>query len=233
MIKAVIFDMDDTLFNEKDYNYSGFYHVSKYIAMKIKEINSNDLYKEMIDVFNDGTRGNIFNLALKRFEIEDYFNVNDLVNIYRNHIPKIELYNDANEALTILKQLNYKLGVITDGYSNAQWQKIKALKLDQRVDTVIITDDIGRDYWKPSSVPFQKALQDLNINGFESIYVGDNPHKDFSGAKKLDIYTIRVLRGKCKYDKVENEKEADETVKDLRDILEIVNKKELFYEDRI
>ncbi len=77
-----------------------------------------------------------------------------MVKIYRYNNPNISLYDDAYEVLNRFKS-KYKLGLITDGHRGAQWNKIKALDIEKYMDKIIVTDDYGKDYWKPSIKPLR------------------------------------------------------------------------------
>lgn len=83
----------------------------------------------MIDVFDEVTRGNIFNIALERLNINfDDNTISLMVKIYREHNPKIKLDKDIRSLLIKLRGI-YSLGIITDGYLEVQKKKFQALKL--------------------------------------------------------------------------------------------------------
>jgi putative hydrolase of the HAD superfamily len=135
-IKVLLFDLDDTLYEEKQFVESGFIKVAEFIEDKFK-INKKDFYRILIDIFNRGSRENIFNLALKRVNI--IFNENiirSMVKIYREHNPKIRIDKNVKSLLRKLKG-SYSLGIITDGYFEAQKKKVQALKLEELFDYII------------------------------------------------------------------------------------------------
>ena len=192
-IKAILFDLDDTLYDEKQFVKSGFIKVTEFIEDKFK-INKKDFYKILIDIFNNGSRGNIFNLALEKVNIIfDENIISSMVKIYREHNPKIRLAEDIKSLIIKLKEI-YSLGIVTDGYFEVQKKKIQALKLEELFDSIIYTDKYGREYWKPNISGYKLVLEELgDILPEETVYIGDNPHKDFIGAKKLGITTVRLL----------------------------------------
>ena len=87
-----------------------------------------------------------------------------------------------------------KLGIITDGPAIAQKKKLEALEAFQDFDKIIVTDELGRDYWKPNGKSFQLMARDLGVDYREMVYVGDNPEKDFYRQKIYPIHTVRVER---------------------------------------
>ncbi len=222
-IKALLFDLDDTLYDEKQFVQSGFIIVAEFIEDKFK-INKKDFCKILIDIFNGGSRGNIFNLALERVNVAYEENIiRAMVKIYREHNPKIRLAEDIKLLLTKLRGI-YSLGIITDGYFKVQKKKVQALRLEEMFDFIIYTDEYGREYWKPNVFSYKLALERFQIVPGEAVYVGDNPHKDFIGAKKIGITTIRVINQDREYSNVslDKEYEADYEIRELHEIINVL-----------
>jgi len=227
--KAVIFDLDDTLYNEKDFVYSGFKAVARYLANGYG-LNKEELLLQMQRLLCDEGRGKIFDRVLQDKRLSTSL-VSKLVEVYRRHKPELSLYPDAREILRDLKisawesapetapDLNFevKLGLITDGAAGVQWNKIKALGLEDIMDIIIVTDDYGSECWKPSPVPYQKVMDKLGISFESCIYVGDNPEKDFVTARKLGWHTVRIRRpgGMCFEMEKSTVYEADFNISDL------------------
>lgn len=216
----MIFDLDDTLYNERDFVYCGFKAVANYLG-KEHGLNVNDIYNSTLDIFHKYGRGKIFNILCHKYDIDE--DVGKLVGVYRNTVPDIELYEDGLYILKTLKG-NYGLGIITDGKNTVQWNKIKALNIEKYVDKIIVTDDYGRDYWKPSKEPYRDILNYFNIGPKEAIYIGDNPHKDFISAKILGINTIRIIRevGDHMNTFLSDKYEADYKINSLTEIEKII-----------
>ena len=84
------------------------------------------------------------------------------------------------------------MGLVTDGYIQTQKNKIKALGLNNIFDQILITEELGREFWKPSTVPFSKICDKLEVIPMEAIYIGDNPKKDFKGPNQLKMDSIRL-----------------------------------------
>lgn len=197
--QAVVFDLDDTLYPESDYVLSGFCAVSRWGARKLG-IPQQDSFDVLKDLFQSGIRGNTFNLWLAHFGIQiDEPLIKSVVEAYRSHKPKgLHLYEDARQVLRFLDG-RVRLGIVTDGYLQVQQKKYQALGLSGSFDAVVFTDELGRDNWKPSVKPFQHVCQKLSVEPAATIYLGDNPLKDFLGAKQIGMYTIQVNRGNLEY----------------------------------
>ena len=82
---------------------------------------------------------------------------------------------------------------------NVQRRKLEALNLASYFDVVIFSDRWGRDAWKPNPRPFQEALKRLKSESSDTIYVADNPEKDFIGAKNAGLKSVRVRYPKGLY----------------------------------
>jgi putative hydrolase of the HAD superfamily len=78
--------------------------------------------------------------------------------------------------------------------ASVQRRKITALGLNELFDALICTDELGQEFWKPSPIPFKVALALLGMCPSESVYVGNDPAKDFGGPNEIGMVTIRVDR---------------------------------------
>jgi putative hydrolase of the HAD superfamily len=183
-----VFDLDDTLYLERDYVYSGFQAVGDWLYIN-RDIS--DFCDSAWKLFESGHRGNIFDLVLKKKEIKEDGLINLMVWEYRNHMPNIRLLPDAEEFISQVPFHN--LAIITDGYSVTQWKKIKALNLESKIEQIIVTDDLGQDYWKPNPKAFTIVEKELSPK--RCVYIADNPNKDFKAPKELGwLPSIRVRR---------------------------------------
>lgn len=227
MIKAVIFDLDDTLVSEFEFVKSGFKVVSKYIS-QIVNADEESVFKELISLHITDTK-NVFNRFLDKYDKYSKMQIDDVVNLYRNHKPSIFYYDDVLETLNKLKNTNYKLGIITDGFKNTQKNKIEALSLDEIVDEIIVTDQFGRDFTKPSLLPYELISNRLNVAYDEMIYVGDNPKKDFYIGSITKITTVKINRNgyysKENYYKDIKENYSIDNLKEIYKVIEIVSSK--------
>lgn len=223
MNKAVVFDLDDTLYDEKQFVFSGFTDVAGFLEDRYG-FNRQVSFERMRQLLFEKGRGKIFNQLLAENGL-DCTIVNDLVQIYRSHLPSLQLYPDAKSLLKSL-QSKLKIGLITDGAAKVQWNKIKALGLDNIVNTIIVTDDHGADCWKPSPYPYRLVMERLGMEPENCLYVGDNPEKDFVTAKQLGWHTVRIYRsgGMCCELKKEPEYEAEFEIHDLYGLVPILEK---------
>ncbi len=190
--RAVIFDLDDTLYPERAYVFSGFAAV----AEAFKEIlgDPTEAAGQMRRLFDTEHRRRVFNrLLIDRSLTEDPDLVSRMITTYRTHRPAIELYRDAGAALTRFRK-THKLGLLTDGPAVMQRAKIEALGLDSRFDAIVVTDELGPGFAKPCPKPFEGIAEQLGVEPGRCTYVADNPAKDFVGPNGLGWRTVRVIR---------------------------------------
>ncbi len=145
-IKAIVFDLDDTLYSEKEYVKSGF----KEISRKIPELKGAE--EELWSIFLNGEQAIDRALAIRNCYSEAL--KEQCLDIYRLQRPDIQLYPGVEDLLRRLRNEGYRLGIITDGRPEGQRAKIKALNLEEMVDEIVITDEIGGTcFRKPSDIP--------------------------------------------------------------------------------
>lgn len=186
--QSIVFDLDDTLYPEREYVFSGFQAVSMWMDTYFN-IPQNRGLSELIQLHHDGIRGNLFDHWLNRYDLVSVELINQLINVYREHSPNIHLFAEAESAIHEIHG-RCKLGIISDGYISVQQKKIQALGIEHLFDAVILTDKWGRQHWKPSEKPFREALLLLETSAELTVYVGDNPLKDFHGARVCGWHTI-------------------------------------------
>lgn len=199
MIKAVVFDMDDTLYAEYDFVKSGFKAVDQYLNQNYSVSN---FYNKAMELFDSGRRGKIFNEVLEELNAECNNDiVKCLLDVYRNHKPTIELFEDAKWAINYYNA-KCETGLITDGYYNVQKNKVAALGLESYLKTIVYSDEYGRENWKPSMVPYNKIEERFGFESNQYVYVADNLSKDFITPKKLGWLTVHIDRDGGQYSKV-------------------------------
>jgi putative hydrolase of the HAD superfamily len=188
--EAVVFDLDDTLYPEISYVHSGFKAVAQWIETKL-EIPRADGFDELCRFFEWGFRSNTFNAWLEARGLHTHNLADEMVSVYRRHHPHIDPYPDTVEVLTRLHQ-QHRLGLLSDGYLSVQREKLRRLNLSRFFDAILFTEEYGRANWKPHPFGFCTILDRLGVRGNQAVYVADNPSKDFIGARRCALHTIRI-----------------------------------------
>ncbi|QDO94302.1 HAD-IA family hydrolase [Formosa sediminum] len=181
----VVLDLDDTLYNEIDFLKSAYQEIAYMISVKSQQ-SSQNIYNEMIKFYTKGV--NVFEAIIKLTQVKD-ITVETLLTTYRHHNPQITLGLTTSEILKYLKSHVYKIGLVTDGRSIQQRNKITALGLDCFLDDIIISEEFGSE--KPNVNNF-KFYSD-KYGEAKYMYVGDNVKKDFIAPKALGWVTVCLL----------------------------------------
>lgn len=223
MIKAIVFDLDDTLISEKEYIKSGFKAISNILAKEYR-LEEETIYETMYSLFELDSK-NVFNRLLDELEIEyntEY--IKYLINEYRSHMPSIRLYQDAQEILEYLKESDIKLGMITDGYKITQRNKLKVLNIEEYFGCIVVTDELGREFWKPHKKPYEIVKENLDLDYDEIVYVGDNINKDFVTANELGMNTVMISREEGVYSNLDKSHEfkAKITINNLNSLVDVL-----------
>jgi len=190
-VRCVVFDIDDTLYLERDYVQSGFEAVGRWAA---GTLGIPDLAARAWAEFEAGRRGDVFDRVLAaagRAPEPDV--VQAMVAVYRDHSPRIGLLPDARGCLEALAG-SAALAAVTDGPLQSQRSKAEALDLARWMRPIVFTAELGADHGKPHPRAFRMVEEASGASGRACVYVADNPAKDFSAPASLGWRTVRVLR---------------------------------------
>lgn len=216
-MSAVLFDLDNTLYDVKEYFTGAFAVVSEYLSKKY-DIYREDIYNALVKLWEEKTSmyPHLFNDLLYIFGINEN-EVEILVKVFNEYNGKLEPYPDVIPTLQGLKRRRCKLGIVTDGNVERQKRKIELLGFRHFFDAIIYAKEIDS---KPSPRPYLKALEELEVKPSNIFYVADNPLIDFEGAKGVEMRTIRLLRGE--FAEFPRNKHIDFQIKRLDKLLEII-----------
>lgn len=220
---GVAFDLDDTLYLERDYVRSGFRAVAE-DAVTGTSVSADEASKFLWDGFLAGVRGSSFNDLLAEYpDISERRGVPDLVRVYREHAPTIDFLPGAEALLQELQSLGVPLAVITDGPLESQAAKAEALGVARYADPVVLTDAWGQDFWKPHVRAFEHVAETFALPHDRLVYVGDNPLKDFHAPTALGWRSVRLrmagqVREKLEHDAMPPTWEVG-SIAELRDAL--------------
>ena len=221
MIKAVIFDLDNTLIDflkMKRMACSEAIDAMIDAGLKIKKENA---LKELYSLYS--TYGIEYQKIFQEFLRKvnggiDYKILAYGINAYRKVKEGfLSPYPGVKETLIKLKQKNLKLAVVSDAPTIQAWLRLTSLRLDDFFDAVVALGNKKKQ--KPNKLPFEAAMKKLHVKPSECLMVGDNPDRDIKGAKALGMktclarYGLTYKAGKTKPDfEIRNIRELSERV---------------------
>lgn len=201
----IVFDLDDTLYPEVTFVYSGFRSVARYLK-PLLGLTEEEIFLGLQQEFLI-QRASVFDRFLDKFGIKNQRLVAKCISVYRLHDAEISLYPEADACLDRFR--DFPLYVVTDGNKIVQKRKFLALGLSSRTKKCICTYQYGIHRSKPSPFCFERICQLEKVQPEQVVYVADNPTKDFVGIRPLGFRTIRVLTGAHRDIKVEKSHEAE------------------------
>jgi len=220
MIKAVIFDLDNTLIDflkMKKYSCSAAIDAMIGTGLDVKHDKANKVLFELY-----GKHGleekTIFQKFLKKLtgRIDYKILANGIVAYRKVRSGFLEPFPHVDYVLLKLKSKGIKLGIVSDAPKLKAWIRLVSMKLSNYFDVVIAFEDTNQ--LKPSKLPFEAALKQLKIKPEESLMVGDWPERDIKGAKAIGMKTCFARYGNPKIKK----SGADYEINDIKMLLSIV-----------
>ena len=190
-MRVICFDLDDTLYKEIDYLKSAYREIAEYAAGHCEgcsdcvDILAIKAYNRMLDAYREGL--NAFGELNKFLGLE--LPISDFLYIYRTHKPKIALTEDVVQTLDALKAEGVRIGLITDGRSVQQRNKIEALGLGKWIEEedIVISEEFGSE--KPALANYEFFMKRYP-ECHDFTYVGDNLKKDFIAPNALGWQTV-------------------------------------------
>jgi putative hydrolase of the HAD superfamily len=190
MIKAVFFDLDDTLYDRDALVQELVADQHAAFAGELPGISCERFVSEVLEMddHGDGDKAQGYQRLVAEWQLEL-----DLANrlcsyFWSNYDQHCHLSPDTATTLRALKAHGKRLGVITNGGTDRQRRKLAALGLLSTFDVVLISEAEG--VRKPSAEIFRRALQACEVEAAESVFVGDHPETDIEGARHAGLLPI-------------------------------------------
>ena len=218
MLKAVIFDLDNTLID-----FMRFKRVSCENAVDAMidaglKMNKKKAMKAIYGLYEKHSMEDpkIFQHFLKKVTGKvDYKELAYAINAYRQaRAAVLTPYPGTKATLIKLKEKGLKLAIVSDAPKLKAWLRLTAMKIDDFFDVVVAKEDTGRV--KPSRLPFRAVLKQLNLNPEECLMVGDRPERDLKGARQLGMKTCIAKYGN------NIKAKADYTIKNIGELADII-----------
>ena len=187
--RAIIFDLDDTLYPHEWFVQSGFVAAASWLSVRL-DIPRQTVLDLMRRAHSEGERGREFQRVCHRLELPVSL-VPALVGVVRQHDPQIHLPEDSRATLGVLRR-SWRIGVLTNGLPDVQRRKIAALGLEPCVDAIVYAADYGSGLGKPDPASFRAILDQLDVPADRALVVGDDPIADIHGAGLLGIRSLHL-----------------------------------------
>ncbi len=187
--RAIVFDLDDTLYPLRRFVRSGFAAVAGELERGYG-IESKKVLNVLTSAMRGETRGRELQVCAERFRLPQAI-IGDLVNIIRLHRPQIRLPKASIGAIEQLRG-RWRIGVLTNGLPDLQARKIESLGLRFLVDAVVYANAVGSGRGKPEREPFREVAGRLGVAPARTVFVGNDERCDVFGAARAGMRTIHL-----------------------------------------
>jgi putative hydrolase of the HAD superfamily len=187
--RALVLDLDETLYRERRFALSGFSAVAATVARQ-DGVPVHQAFARLASALRSGRRACAFQ------ELAEFFGlprsrVADWIEVYRTHRPRLRLPEESRGVLTTMRE-RWRVGVLTNGLPAVQARKIEALGLGPLLDTIVFAEEF--DGGKPNPAGFLEVLRRLGCEADDSVYAGDDLVKDIDGARRVGFRTVLIAR---------------------------------------
>lgn len=187
-LAAVVFDLDDTLYAESLYLTAVLEQsqidVSLDLETAAKTVKTLDLSQQ----------DDVLGFVLGEQGLNTRRNHDALFAHYCNLKQSLELPEESAHVLASLRSWGIAVGVLTNGNPAAQSSKVKALRLEERVDSIVYARALGKQFEKPDTSAFRRSLDALGVTPARALFVGDNPRTDIAGGSAVGMMTALLTR---------------------------------------
>lgn len=200
MIRAVIFDLDDTLYGYKALDREAGDRVKKYTCEKLGL--AEQVYEEAYVYGRSETKRQLGDVAASHNRILyfqkmlEYLGVNPMplsLQIYEIYwgifLEKMRLFDGAREFMDCMHAQGITMVICTDLTAHIQHRKIEALGIADDIKYLVTSEEAGRE--KPAPEMFALCLKKLNMAAEEVCYIGDSLTKDIEGAMAAGMRAVQ------------------------------------------
>ena len=223
MIKAIVFDLDNTLIDFMRMKNTAVEAATKAMIDAGLNVPYREIRSKIDEIYNE--KGieyqQVFDQLLNHFiQKIDYKILSAGVVAYRTaREAELNTYPQVIPTLIKLIKMGVKLGVVSDAPSREAWLRLTYIGLHHMFDAIVTFDDSGQK--KPSPVPFNLVLQKLGVSAENALMVGDWAERDVVGAKAIGMKTAFAKYGDTFNTQIH---EADYEINGLSELIEIVKK---------
>jgi len=188
---VIVFDLDNTLYNENEFLFSAYKTISKYLAEK----NSTDprIYEIfLIETFKKDGRLFLFNKLLDEFHLNKIVSIDEILHIMHHHQVPLKFNPKAFMLLKSLVKKNKSIFILTNGSPIQQKNKVIGLKITEKLPQINI---LYANEYKPKPSPFciHKIIDDYKFKNSEILLIGDS-EVDKQTASNSGIAFLNILK---------------------------------------
>jgi putative hydrolase of the HAD superfamily len=187
--RAVVFDLDDTIYPYRRFTLSGFAHVARHLE-RACQLDARLGFSAMVGASRGIDRGREIQACLAQHDLPIALAA-ELIDLLRHHQPRLRLPRAAARALSALRRDGWRIGVLTNGQPSIQRRKVDALGLAPHVDAIVYAAACGRGLGKPEPEAFAEIARQIQVPARRTVFVGDDERCDVQGAIDAGMRAVR------------------------------------------
>ena len=189
--RAVVFDLDDTLYPYRRFKTSGLLAVAEHLTF-CAGIDTRLVFETLMSASRGPGRGHELQACLAQHDLPAHW-LPELIEVLRYHIPRLTLPAVSRRTLRVLRDGGWRLGVLTNGPRSIQARKVAALGLEPHVDVVVYASTVGTTGGKPDPETFAHVARQLSVPASRTVFVGDDERCDVEGARGAGMIPVRCV----------------------------------------
>jgi HAD superfamily hydrolase (TIGR01549 family) len=189
-MRAVVFDLDNTLYPRTRFVRSGLAAVAHYAEAHLG-VPTMRAFTTMLKAF-ETQPGTEFQALCETFGLRSAI-VPELLQVFRTHRPELWFAHAGLETLKQLRADGWRIGILTNGLPHVQASKVQALGLRSLVDHIVYAAEYAEG-GKPHQAPFAEIIRRAGVPADRCVMVGDDVECDIRGAREAGMRTIWIKR---------------------------------------
>lgn len=189
--RAVIFDLDDTLYPYRRFRLSGFATIARHLSSRAG-LDPRLGFAALTHASRGMNRGRELQTCLAQHDLPATW-LGELIDVLRHHEPSLKLPASSRRTLQALRDDGWRVGVLTNGPRSIQARKVEALGLAPLVDVVGYATAIGTGRGKPDPDAFAWMARALAVPAARAVFVGDDESCDVRGAAAAGMVPVRCV----------------------------------------
>lgn len=232
MIKAVLFDLDNTLYDDVPATneakkgvfkiVKNYYDIDFEKFLEVYELSKDEIHRELAGTASSHNKALYFQRFIEKMDkgIKPSVILEMYDAFWNSFLDNIRLDDGVIDVLKFIKKKGLKTGLITNLTTHIQLRKIKRLGIEEFIDVLVTSEEAGAE--KPRAIMFLKASNRLNVLTKESLMIGDSVVSDVEGSNAVGMKSVLINRNKTNVDDLKGYEKPDYVINNILELKDII-----------